>query len=234
MKTLKTSTYLLVPALAALLGGCATGGRDRAASGAIDPLQARGESPGWRLTVTPARIVFSTDDGAILVNEANPRRAVPREGRIAGQRINVSTALRSCALSSGAFAQTVSVSVDGRTFSGCGGEQSRDNLLVEGDWTILSVNGRPTPVIGAFEARFAGREATLRFGCGPLTTRYTLSGQILSAGPIRKSQATCADPSFQDAAEKSLALPYAIEMIGGEQLILRNALGTLNLARARR
>jgi heat shock protein HslJ len=200
---------------------------------AVDPLQARGEAPAWRLTVTPARIVFATDDGAVFVNEQNGGATVPREGRIAGRRIVVDTTLQPCALSSAAFAQTVRVMVDGRTYNGCGGEQSQGVSVASGTWTILSVNGRPTPVVGTYEARFERRELSLRLGCGQLTAPYTLAGRVLSTGAVRKTAAPCADPSFEQGAEKALALPFAVESIGGEQIILRNALGTLSLARPR-
>jgi hypothetical protein len=220
-------------ALSALLAGCGTVGRGPVATAAADPLQARGEAPAWRLTVTPARIVFATDDQAVVVNEANGAGRVPRQGGITGQRIAVTTSVQPCELTSGAYAQTVRVAVDGRTYSGCGGQQSERLPLGSGAWTILSVNGRPTPVIGAFEARFERRELTLRLGCGQLTAPYTLTGRVLSVGTVRKAGAACTDPSFEEAAEKALALPFAVESIGSEQLILRNAAGTLSLARTR-
>jgi hypothetical protein len=68
---------------------------------------------------------------------------------------------------------------------------------------------------------------------GQLTAPYTLAGRVLSAGTVSKTAAPCADPSFEQGAEKALALPFAVESIGSEQLILRNALGTLNLSRPR-
>jgi hypothetical protein len=233
MKSQKLKAVLGAAAVGALLAGCSTTSRGPGAAGAFDPLQARGEAPGWRLTVTPGRIVFATDDEAVFVSEVNAGAAVPRQGRIAGQRIVVDTSLQPCALSSGAFSQTVRVTVDGRAFNGCGGEQSREVSVATGTWTILSVNGRPTPVVGAFDARFDRRQLTLRLGCGQLTAPYTLAGRVLSAGTVSKSAAPCADPSFEQGAEKALALPFAVESIGSEQLILRNALGTLNLSRPR-
>lgn len=228
-----TNRIGIVLVAAALLGACA-GSRVAPGRAALDPLQARGEAPGWRLTVTPVRIVFATDDGAIFVDEPNTTGSIPRSGRLAGQRIAVETALTPCALTSGTFAQTVRVTVDGTVRSGCGGEASRELSLGAGNWTVLAVNGRPTPVDRPFAARFDRRTLSLRLGCEWLSAPYVLAGQLLSAGAVTKNAAPCPDPSFQEAAERTLSLPLSVEAIGTEQLILRNALGTLSLARERR
>lgn len=217
-----------------LLGGCGANRSARPGTAIADPLQARGEAPGWRLTVTPARLVFASDDGRTFVDEPNRTGTVPKNGRIAGRRISVDTALAPCVLASGTYAQTVRVTVDGVTRNGCGGEQSKELSLGAGNWTVLAVNGRPTPVDRPFEARFERRQLSLRLGCERLTAPYVVAGQLLSAGAVSKSAAPCADPSFQEAAERTLSMPLSVEAIGTEQLILRNALGTLSLARERR
>jgi heat shock protein HslJ len=215
-----------------LLGGCATRG-SVAGGGPVDPLLARGEAPGWQLTVTPARIVFASDNNAQLVDEPNPGGTVPKNGRLQGQRILVETRLQPCVIAAGNYTQTVRVTVAGQTYNGCGGEQSRGLSLAAGTWTILSVNGRPTPLDRPFTAEFASGRLSLQLGCNRLNTPYTLAGRVLSAGVVAKTRMACADPSFEEAAEKALALPFDVEPIGSEQLVLRNALGTLNLARTR-
>ena len=229
------STFKLaaMAAAIALLGGCGAKRPATAGGTGVDPLQARGEAPGWRLTVTPARIVFASDDGTDLVAEPNSGGTVPRQGRIEGRRIRVETLLQPCDLTSGSFAQTVRVTIDGRVRSGCGGEQSKELSLGAGSWTVLSVNGRPTPLDRPFEARFERRLLSLRLGCERLTAPFVVTGQLLSAGAVNKPAAACADPSFQDNAVRLLSLPLSVERIGSDQLILRNALGTLSLARPR-
>ena len=217
----------------ALLGGCATSGGGSASRQAFDPLLARGVNPGWQLTVTPARIVFATDDNARVVDEPNLGGSVPKNGRIQGQRVLIDTRTQPCVLTSGNYTQTVRVTVDGQTLNGCGGEQSRGLALGAGTWTVLSVNNRPTPLNRPFTADFASGQLSLQLGCNRLTTPYTLAGRVLSTGAVTKTRMACADPSFEDAAEKAFALPFDVEAIGSEQLVLRNALGTLNLARAR-
>lgn len=214
----------------ALLGGCATTG---AGGPAVDPLLARGERPSWQLTVTPVRIVYAGDGGAAVIDEPNPTGLVPRSGRIAGQRIQVDTRVQPCALSSGAYTQTVRVTVDGQVLNGCGGEQSRGLTLGAGSWTVLSVNSRPTPLDRPFTASFDGGRLSLQLGCNRLNAPYALAGRVMSVGTVAKTRMACADASFEEAAEKALALPFTVETIGNEQLVLRNPLGTLNLVRAR-
>lgn len=217
-------------AATALLGGCATVSRNGAA---VDPLLARGESPTWQLTATPARIVFAIDGGTPLVDEPNQSGTVPKSGRLQGQRITVDSRLAGCALAEANYTQTVRVTVDGRTYNGCGGNESRGLSLGVGKWTVLSVNSRPTPLDRPFEAEFSGGRLSMQLGCNRLSAPYALAGRVLSAGAVAKTRMACADPSFEEAAEKALALPFDVEAIGSEQLVLRNALGTLNLARTR-
>lgn len=213
-----------------LLGGCAT---VPSGGAAVDPLLARGETPAWQLTATPARIVFSVDGAAPLVDEPNPGGTVPKNGRLQGQRIVVDSRTTGCALASANYTQTVRVTVDGRTYSGCGGNESRGLSLGVGSWTVLSVNNRPTPLDRPFTADFADGRLSMQLGCNRLNAPYALAGRVLSTGAVAKTRMVCADPSYEDAAEKALALPFDVELIGNEQLVLRNALGTLNLARTR-
>lgn len=222
---------LITLAASALLAGCATSGS--VGGPAVDPLLARGETPAWQLTVTPARIVFSGPGGAPLVDEPNATGTVPKNGRLQGQRIVIDSRTQPCALTSSNYTQTVRVTVDGRTYDGCGGDQSRGLSLGAGSWTVLSVNGRPTPLTGPFVAEFTRGRLSLQVGCNRLNAAYALAGRVMSVGTVAKTRMACADPSFEEAAEKALALPFDVEAIGSEQLVLRNPLGTLNLARTR-
>ncbi len=114
-----------------------------------------------------------------------------------------------------------------------GGDQSRGLSLGAGSWTVLSVNGRPTPLSGPFLAEFARGRLSLQLGCNRLNAPYALAGRVMSVGVVAKTRMACVDPTLEDAAEKALALPFDVEAIGSEQLVLRNPLGTLNLARTR-
>lgn len=225
------SFFSIAAVAALLLGGCAARGGG-GLGGAVDPLQARGEQPGWRLTATPARIVFASDDGQLLVDEPNGAGTVPKDGRLQGQRIVVDSRVQPCALSGGAYTQTVRVTVDGRAWTGCGGAQAT-GLSLAGKWTVLSVNGRPTPLDRPFEASFDRGRLGLQLGCNRMTASYALAGRLLSVGAVATTRMACPDMSFEEAGQRALGLPFEVEAIGGEQLVLRNALGTFNLARAR-
>ncbi len=222
---------ITLAAASALLAGCATSGG--VGGPAVDPLLARGETPAWQLTVTPARIVFAGPGGAPAVDEANPTGAVPKNGRLQGQRILIDSRTQPCALNASAFTQTVRVTVDGRTYEGCGGEQSQGLSLGAGSWTVLSVNGRPTPLDRPFTASFDRGRLSLQLGCNRLNAPYALADRVLSVGAVAKTRMACADPSFEEAGEKALAQPFIVEAIGSEQVVLRNAVGTFNLARTR-
>jgi uncharacterized membrane protein len=82
-----------------------------------------GTEPGWALTVTPARIRYEGDYGTVVITEPTPAGFRPVPGRYAGTRLTVTIAPGPCSdgMSDRTYRDTVTVTADGKTVSGCGG-----------------------------------------------------------------------------------------------------------------
>ena len=88
--------------------------------------------------------------------------------------------------------------------------------LGAGNWTVLSVNGRPTPLDRPFTATFTNGRLSMVLGCNRLNAPYTLAGRVMSVGAVAKTRMACADPSFEEAGEKAFAQPFNVEAIGND------------------
>ena len=208
------------PSCSRYTSGCATRGSVGSGGAAVDPLLARGETPAWQLTATPARIVFTVGGGTPLVDEPNANGTVPKNGRLQGQRILIDSRLQPCVLASGTTTQTVRVTVDGRTYEGCGGDQSKGLSLGAGSWTVLSVNGRPTPPDGDFTISFDSGRLSARFGCNGLGGTYTQAGATLRVGNLMGTQMACPDMSFERQGSNILGQPLTIRLVEPDRITL--------------
>jgi uncharacterized membrane protein len=85
--------------------------------------KALGTEPGWALTVTPKTINYEGEYGSVVISEPTPPRFRPGPGRYAGTRIAVTIAPGPCSdgMSDRTYRHTVTVVVDGKSVSGCGG-----------------------------------------------------------------------------------------------------------------
>lgn len=197
--------------------------------------QAMGEDPNWQLSVGAERIVYLDESNRVRVEERNPSGRLPGIGRFVAGRVTVDVAGEPCALPTrGSYAQRVQVTVDGKSFNGCGGGRTTDLGLTSGGWSVVAVNGRSTPNDRPYVASFTGGIATFRLGCATLTAPYRLSGALLTPGRVSRSEAGCAGGAAPVDAGPALSAPLSVEAAGAEQITLRNALGSIALIRAAR
>ena len=113
---------LSLAALAALAGctGSSTGWR------AAPTYQALGHEPAWTLTMRGTRLKFAGADPQTLVELAAPVAQPTAYGRrYLTPRLTLEITARPCndAMSGVAFKDTVTVTVDGYSYQGCGGER---------------------------------------------------------------------------------------------------------------
>jgi heat shock protein HslJ len=161
---------------------------------APDALRARGNEPSWRLDLGTA-LVFETLDGRIE-GTAPPAQFVngvrTHAGTVNGRAVRVALAPRVCrdTMSGMPHPWTAEVTVDGRTYRGCGGDP--ESLLVGGEWTVEDIDGRKVDRSRAtldfgVDGRLAGKAS-----CNAYTTGYTLTGEALTIGPTATTRMSCA------------------------------------------
>jgi len=208
---------------------------DQAVSGAI-LYKAVGTEPGWSLTVRAARMDYTGDYGEVNIAEPTPPDFRARHGTFRSGKLQVTISAGPCSdgMSDLIYRQTVRVTADGRTVSGCGGGTIAPNTLADTSWSVVSVNGRPVPAGPGYSVQFTGKDVRARFGCNMMSGQYRLNGDHLSTGNLTQTEMACPEPamSFEREAGVLLRSNVRVERSGGERMRLVSEAGTIELKRA--
>ncbi|MGI8931129.1 MAG: META domain-containing protein [Sphingomicrobium sp.] len=207
--------------------------------------RAIGTEPFWDLEI--GRDLIFTDRGNDLrVVQPTPRPINGTAGEIyRTQRLDVNIVHSRCSdgMSDRTYPDTVTVRVDGREYRGCGaniaffgqvGESGYPTgavTLSGTNWTVIAINGRPTPRTD-FYLNFQPDRIAAKFGCNSLGAGYSVTGSTLSAGAVMATRMACPDMSFEDQGSAIMAQPMAISGTG-DDLTLSNRAGSITLRRAR-
>ncbi len=208
--------------------------------------RAIGTEPFWDLTI--GRDLVFTDRGTnVEVVEPTPPVRVAGAGQsYAGRRLRVAIERRGCSdgMSDRTYPDTVTVTVDGRAYRGCGGEagffdavgengepRQGEHDLANTNWRVASINGRPLPPSGHY-LTFAPDRLSGRLGCNTLGAAYRVTGSELRASGVATTRMACPDMQAEMQASRIMAQPMTLSE-SGDRLTLSNALGTIELIRAR-
>ena len=208
---------------------------DQAVAGSI-LYKAVGNEPGWSLTVRAARMDYVGDYGEVNIAEPTPPDFRARHGTFRSGKLQVTISPGPCSdgMSDLVYRQTVRVSADGRTVSGCGGGTIASDTLAGTSWSVVSLNGRPVSGAGDYYVRFADKALTARFGCNAMQGRYSSNGDHLAVAGLTQTEMACGEPamSFEREAGVLLRSNVRIEKTGGERMRLVSEAGTIDLKRA--
>lgn len=120
--------WLALPLLACLMA-CTQQPPPSGPPAAQERYTARGQEPGWLLTVAGGRIDYSGDYGETRINVPRPEPRTTFNGhRYETQRLTVDITHGRCndAMSGHGFTDQVMVIADGKTVRGCGGTRRPD------------------------------------------------------------------------------------------------------------
>ncbi|HEX5634584.1 MAG TPA: META domain-containing protein [Gemmatimonadales bacterium] len=202
------------------------------------PYRARGNEPFWSLELGAERIVFRTPDGPPVEMPVPDPREVPG-GRqwiaeTEAHRLVLTVLEQRCVddMSGMPSPHTVTVSLDGREYRGCGGETA--TLLTGEEWVVEDIERKGIIDRSRVTVRFdeEGR-VTGRGGCNSYTGSYTLTGESLTIGSTASTMMACA-PSLMDQEARFLAVLQAtqrFEFTGDGALVLHAADGRTITAR---
>jgi heat shock protein HslJ len=189
-------------AAALLLGSTATPAL------AQESYRATGTEPFWSLTIDARTMKFEAPERA-PVTVATPKVIHGFAGEIwQTRRIGVNTVHKQCSdgMSDRIYRDTVTVTVDGRRYEGCGGGTVNavpaPTSLLEGEWTIKSVNGRLVAPRTSPEIIFRGDRISGDASCNQFNGSYRFSGGRLTAGPLATTRRACVlrGANLQEAA----------------------------------
>lgn len=167
---------------------------------AVDKYVARGNEPGWVLTMDPATIDYQGDYGQTAIKVPAVTGVPSFNGmRYVTDRLTVDVTYATCAddMSGKRFADTVTVMADGKEVKGCGGRALPPESLADTQWKIVSLDQTTIAAGGkAAELRFADGKVSGSAGCNSLSGSYTVSGSAITFGPIAGTRMMCLDPQM--------------------------------------
>lgn len=180
---------------AAMLSGCATmpAPAPETSVPAGNAWFALGTEPFWSLEITDARITYH-DAERRRVAEANPGARPSFNGRrYVGDRMIVDITMQPCSddMSDRRYAETVRLTVDGRTLTGCGGAIVPPAGLDGTNWRIISIDGAPIVSDRGGEMRFEGSRLSASAGCNRLNGSFTSDGTRLTASQMAATRMAC-------------------------------------------
>ncbi|TVQ34316.1 MAG: META domain-containing protein [Geminicoccaceae bacterium] len=204
---------------------------------APEPLRARGNEPGWQLTVDEERLVFVTDYGGTRLETMRHELATVDEGRrfsveAFGFAATVIETLCRDDMTGMPHPQTVLLELATMNLRGCGGEP-RD-LLIGAEWVVEDIAG--TGVIDRSHLTLAFDPAgrlTGSGGCNRYTTAYTLTGETLTFSQPASTMMMCTEALMAQERTffETLANTRTFDIDPTGALLLQAPDGTAVLAR---
>lgn len=219
-------------AAAALLSVAALMPADANAQSPGQPYRAVGTEPFWSLTIDGRTMRLESPDRPAVVIPA-PKPIIGFAGEIyRTRRMNVNVTHTRCSdgMSDRTFRDTVTVTLDGRTLRGCGGETisggptpgPNPGPALRGEWRIRSIAGRP-PVRGtAPSIRFDGNRLSGTTGCNSFSGRYDYVRRSLNAGPLISTKRGCIGQvnGQERAVLDLLGKPLEVSRLRGGRMVL--------------
>ncbi len=198
--------------------------------------KAVGTEPGWSLTVRPARMDYAGDYGEVNIAEPTPPNFRAAQGTYRSGKLQLTISAGPCSdgMSDLVYRQTVRVTADGRTVSGCGGGTIAPATLANTSWTVTAINGRATPGGAEYFLQFAEGRLSAKFGCNSIGGPYRQNGDHLSVGSLEQTLIGCPEPSatFERDGSAVLRSNMRVEPLGGRGMRLVSEAGTIDLRRA--
>ncbi|MES2987277.1 MAG: META domain-containing protein [Pseudomonadota bacterium] len=211
---------------------------------AQESYRAVGTEPFWSLTIGPRTTTFEAP-GQRPVVAATPKVIHGFAGEIwQGKRIGVNTVHKQCSdgMSDRTYRNSVTVTVDGRRYEGCGGgvvDQTASpapprNLLLEGDWSIQSINGRNVAPRTSPTINFRGQSVSGNASCNRFNGSFDFARGRLNVGPLASTRMACLNRAVN--AQESSVLQILRERLtvssnrGGKLVLTARGGKTLTLA----
>lgn len=167
-----------------------------------DKYIARGNEPGWIVTIDTQNVVYEGDYGQTRITVPAPEGRPSFNGmRYVTDRLTIDITYSSCVddMSGMRFADTVLVIADEKQFQGCGGRPLPPESLKDTSWSILTIGQAPVLEHITTEIRFADGRVSGNVGCNRFNGPYSVSGNKVRIGNVALTKMMC--PENQAAQE---------------------------------
>lgn len=157
------------------------------------PFIARGNEPGWVLTVSADGIVLSSQDGTEIRTALPPAEQSADGTTFTTAEMSVTVTPRICrdSMAGMVYPLTVSVRAGEQELQGCGGNPAD---LLKGNWTVTAIDGGPLPPAAEVTMTFAGDSLSGKSACNRYNAGVTLTGENLMIEPGAMTMMACEDP----------------------------------------
>ncbi|HEX7038391.1 MAG TPA: META domain-containing protein [Pseudomonadales bacterium] len=198
-----------------------------------EPFEARGNEPGWLLTIDGERMALRWNYGDDEIAVPRPRAEATPDGRryvASGDgrelRVDVVDALCRDDMSGMPYPSRVTVTIDGETLRGCGG--APESLLTGGEWVVEDIAGRGVVDGSRVTLRFdPGGRLTGRAGCNGYGAAWKLSGEGITVEQPQATLMACASALNRQEQEflRLLAAAHRFEISDDGALVIHAADG---------
>ncbi|HWW58731.1 MAG TPA: META domain-containing protein [Sphingopyxis sp.] len=191
---------------------------------------ALGTEPGWTLEITPSRLNYNGDYGETKIMVLNPGAKTAANGRTyTTERLKVEIVQAECSdgMSDRRYADTVTLTADGRTVKGCGGAILAPTELAGTSWSFVSIGGTPVAGDRPTSLQFDGTRLSGSAGCNRFSGTYAVDGRTMSAGPLMATEMACpgAGMAQENAFFGLMRSPVSLSFPTDGTLILTGAEG---------
>ncbi len=176
-----------------------------ATEAADDVYKAIGTEPGWLLEIDAEQIRYLGDYGETRITVATPQARPSFNGtRYVSDLLTVDITKSICndGMSDRRYADRVTVSADGNTVSGCGGNILPPENLDQTRWRITAINGNPPSAPQEAAMDFTGGQLAATVGCNRFSAAYTADAQLIT-GPARATRMACSGKLSDEEAALS-------------------------------
>lgn len=167
------------------------------------PFTARGNEPGWLLSLSQEQLDLTADYGQTNITESLSKpftittgSSVQFNTEQAKITLVVEDKLCHDSMSGMPFPYSVSLKLDQKSYTGCGGEPG--SLLTDNPWAVLTISDQMLTQDSRISLNF---NPEMQLGgvasCNRYTTSYALTGEGLSVGPITTTLMAC-DPALME------------------------------------
>lgn len=197
------------------------------------PFTARGNEPGWLLTVNKDQFELIADYGQTTISAAFSNQPLLRTGQtleLQSEQGNLTLLAENklChdSMSGVPYPYTVSIQTDAETLIGCGGEPR--SLLTQNSWSVLTVANNMLAEESRITLNFdAESQLSGIASCNRYTSTYNLTGEGLTVSPITTTLMACEPSLMEQEANflKHLANVSRFDITEDGQLILHTSQG---------
>jgi heat shock protein HslJ len=161
------------------------------------PLVARGNEPGWVVTLAHEGLVYSGQDGTrreLPLPQATQTEADTTFDTGEGLAITVTEALCRDSMTGMPYPYSVAALVEGADLQGCGGDP---RALLAGAWRLVDLPGTALPDGAEVTFEVRGERIAGKAGCNRYTGGLSVTGETLTLAPGGVTMMACPDPLMQ-------------------------------------